>query len=77
MYVFIYIYICICLQDNHFGIYLYGILPSRKLDVEYYGYLEAHSGVVRGIIVHETTTELMIYSVGADHMIAIYNFDKT
>lgn len=65
------------LQDNQYGIYLYGILPSEKLDVEYYGCVEAHSGVVRGITVHETITELMICSVGADHMIVIYNFDKT
>lgn len=64
-------------QDGSFGVYLYGIQSSTEFSVKYFGCFEVHTKAIRGIVTTEYENNLKIYSIGADHKIAILNFDKT
>jgi len=70
-------YVQICFQDDSFSMFLYGILPSKQFNVKYFGCSQVHTKTVRGISMTEYTSNLMIYSIGADHKIVILDFDKT
>jgi len=68
------------MQDNLFGIYLYGITQlqdSDEFSVKYYGCYEVHEGIIQNILITECKNSLLIYSLGADHRIVALDFDKT
>ncbi|XP_050431893.1 cilia- and flagella-associated protein 251-like isoform X2 [Adelges cooleyi] len=52
------------------------MVPGQQLSANFLGCYQAHTAEVRGIVIFEDTASIMVYSVGADHRIVVFKFDK-